>query len=260
MTQLDRLRAALKYSSGSDRQAIRAMILEIECGFTNAPGAFAQPSAEAMQTGLPCRVRSPASAGSDPGGQVPDVAPAPLSPAGDDPNVVGNVTGQLIADPRDLPPLRPCARCNRSIVGKGKEAAKYCLECSNALSRERRTKRTRNAGGAERTRACALQGCPSRIPSSSQKKYCSEVCIEEARQRRLASGEVIEPRQAPPGPPRFLLAWNSAIVIRPDRPAPHDKLYWDDLNARADHGSPSPLPHPDSAWRSPTISALAGAI
>jgi len=41
MTQLDRLRAALKYSSGADRQAIRAMILEIECGLCGCQAAEA---------------------------------------------------------------------------------------------------------------------------------------------------------------------------------------------------------------------------
>jgi len=71
----------------------------------------------------------------------------------------------------------------------------------------------------------------------------------------------MEHRQEPPGRPRFRLTWDNIVVIRRDRPAlPRRTLYWDDLNARADHGSTDRLPRPDDARRSPTVSALAGAI
>lgn len=80
----------------------------VPCAFhqslSHARGAFARKSVEAMQAGLPCRVRSSASAGSNSGGQVPDVAAAPFRAAGDDPDVAGNVTGQP-----HLPALPHCA-------------------------------------------------------------------------------------------------------------------------------------------------------
>lgn len=89
-------RAALPYAGYGAKKALRGMIaaLEAELNSPDAPGAFARESAEAMQTGLPCRVRSFASAGSDPGGQVPDVAAAPYPAAGGDPDVAGNAAGQ----------------------------------------------------------------------------------------------------------------------------------------------------------------------
>lgn len=74
-------------------------------------------------------------------------------------------------------------------------------------------------------------------------------------------------KQVPLARPLFALGWDHGVVIAADRPALPRRYetgapapFRDDLNARADHGSPGPLPRPDEVWRSPTVSALAGAI
>ncbi len=302
MTRLDQLRCARR---GEDRQAIRAMILEIECGFTkspassqaapesavsnqagiaatsrddgigptpqagrevedngrrqsNAPGAFAQPSAEAMQTGLPHRVRSLASAGEVPGGQVPDLAAAPFRAARDDPDVAGNVTGQSIESSVGPDCRETAAEITHEAVTAGKDRQPICIA----------------------TRECALGGCEHVIACSEHRLYCSQECANQARRlsrwraAESARSSVIDklhpeadPRQNPPGRPSFALPWDSAIIILPDCPAPPRRYsngrptpFQDDLNARADHGSPGQPRRADNAWRSPTVSALALAI
>jgi hypothetical protein len=72
---------------------------------------------------------------------------------------------------------------------------------------------------------------------------------------------VVEPRQQPLARPRHRLTFDARIVIAPDRPAPPRYMgaplvmFWDDLNAIADHGSPLP-PRPDF-WHGRSVSVLA---
>lgn len=96
------------------------------------------------------------------------------------------------------------------------------------------------------------------------------VAAQSTRARAVDSPPVevlAEHRQQPLGRPFFTLSWDSRVVILPDRPAAPRRYpdgsparYWDDLNARADHGSPGMPPRADDAWRSPTVTALALAI
>lgn len=261
MTRLDQLRCALKYSSDADRRAIRAMIREIECGFTASP-ALSQAAPESAVLD-PARV---VVTSCDPG---VDATPH-ASPKGEDNGSQSNVetAARALYVPGTAGSLVPCDP---------------------------------SSPDATSTRACALAGCPNRISLGEKRLYCSDECANQARRlsrqswtsgwrsqmrgatrgaqtvaAQSARARAIdnappatetEYRQAPLPRPSFTLSWDSAVVIRPDRPAPPRRYtngrpteFQDDLAARGDHGSPGHLPRLDGLWQSPTVSALAGAI
>lgn len=277
MTRLDRLRCALKYSSGAEHTAIRAMILEIECGFTENDCPGSDTDGEAGPQNPAPAVRSDSRSGPE-GGSVnvgePDTREPPQSPSAPQAEAVKVTAG------RDQQPSptedRLCAICGDVLVRGILETSRgflrrrscglntACFRSRDASRKRRQHARRGSIRGAqanaalsararavdvpastptieqsaERTRACELEGCPNRILSRSQNKYCSATCIDEARDRRQG---VTEHRQPPPGPPTYRLTWNPQVRIAPDRPARRTAMFWDDLNAIADHGSPLAL-------------------
>lgn len=136
-------------------------------------------------------------------------------------------------------------------------------------------------------RACALACCGKIFaPKMARMIFCKEECVREARHQRArergtirgaqgmsaywasrrevaAEAPVVDPRQQPLARPRHVLRpRNFRVVIAPDCPAPPRYMsaplfvYWDDLNAIADHGSPGLPPRPDF-WHGRTVSVLA---